>query len=88
MTTPTQQAGWYSDPAGQPMQRWWDGRRWTEHVGAQSDPQLIELQQAQYALQVRNGRAWRAVRIVFWVALTWAILLGLATLAMHATGQG
>ncbi len=30
-------AGWYADPApaapgAPPMQRWWDGQRWTEHV--------------------------------------------------------
>lgn len=24
--------GWYADPSGQPVQRWWDGTRWTEHV--------------------------------------------------------
>jgi len=25
-------AGWYQDPSGQPQQRWWDGRGWTETV--------------------------------------------------------
>jgi len=25
--------GWYPDPSGQPTQRWWDGTRWTQHVG-------------------------------------------------------
>jgi len=25
--------GWYPDPSGQAAQRWWDGARWTEHVG-------------------------------------------------------
>jgi len=25
--------GWYPDPSGQPALRWWDGVRWTEHVG-------------------------------------------------------
>jgi uncharacterized RDD family membrane protein YckC len=25
--------GWYPDPAGQATQRWWDGTRWTEHLG-------------------------------------------------------
>ena len=24
-------AGWYADPDGGSGQRWWDGRRWTEH---------------------------------------------------------
>jgi hypothetical protein len=23
--------GWYADPTGVPQQRWWDGRKWTEH---------------------------------------------------------
>ena len=25
-------AGWYPDPAGAPVHRWWDGGRWTEHT--------------------------------------------------------
>ncbi|MDQ1730117.1 MAG: hypothetical protein QOK10_276 [Pseudonocardiales bacterium] len=25
-------AGWYSDPAGGPALRWWDGQQWTNHV--------------------------------------------------------
>jgi len=25
-------AAWYPDPSGQPQQRWWDGRGWTELV--------------------------------------------------------
>jgi uncharacterized RDD family membrane protein YckC len=33
--------GWYPDPTGQPVQRWWDGARWTEHVGTpQPQPPL------------------------------------------------
>jgi hypothetical protein len=24
--------GWYSEPSGQDCLRWWDGRRWTEHI--------------------------------------------------------
>jgi hypothetical protein len=23
-------AGWYPDPAGGPLSRWWDGRQWTD----------------------------------------------------------
>src|SRR5258706_9487316 len=37
-TTPGNQvrraAGWYLDPQGRPVLRWWDGRRWTEHTRA------------------------------------------------------
>jgi hypothetical protein len=25
-------AGWYPDPHGQPVQRWWDGMQWTGDV--------------------------------------------------------
>jgi hypothetical protein len=25
-------AGWYADPDGQPIQRYWDGTAWTEHT--------------------------------------------------------
>jgi Protein of unknown function (DUF2510) len=25
-------AGWYTDPAGTPQERWWDGRGWTDHL--------------------------------------------------------
>jgi hypothetical protein len=24
--------GWHPDPGGAPVQRWWDGQRWTEHT--------------------------------------------------------
>lgn len=27
---PLPAAGWYPDPAGQPAERWWDGRGWTD----------------------------------------------------------
>ncbi|MHB8218775.1 MAG: DUF2510 domain-containing protein [Acidimicrobiales bacterium] len=25
-------AGWYSDPGGGPLRRWWDGRGWSEYL--------------------------------------------------------
>lgn len=31
-------AGWYSDPDGASLLRWWDGERWTEHVSASEPP--------------------------------------------------
>jgi uncharacterized RDD family membrane protein YckC len=30
--------GWYPDPSGQLLQRWWDGVRWTEHVATPPPP--------------------------------------------------
>jgi hypothetical protein len=30
--------GWYPDPSGGSMQRWWDGARWTDHVQAMAPP--------------------------------------------------
>jgi len=29
---PLPPAGWYSDPAGGPGERWWDGRGWTDQL--------------------------------------------------------
>jgi hypothetical protein len=31
-------AGWYPDPAGHPVLRWWDGTRWTEQTQAPPPP--------------------------------------------------
>lgn len=28
--------GWYPDPNGQPVQRWWDGTQWTDQTSAAS----------------------------------------------------
>ncbi|TFD80312.1 DUF2510 domain-containing protein [Cryobacterium sp. Sr8] len=32
-------AGWYNDPSGRPLSRWWNGREWTEHSNAA--PQVV-----------------------------------------------
>lgn len=34
---PTAPAGWFPDPSGNPLLRYWDGQRWTEHY-AQAGP--------------------------------------------------
>ncbi|ADG89380.1 hypothetical protein TBS_34160 [Thermobispora bispora] len=51
-TTP---AGWYPDPYGSPLLRWWDGTQWTEHthppVAGQSPPQPGRPQPAQQPWQ-------------------------------------
>ncbi|KQM81902.1 DUF2510 domain-containing protein [Agromyces sp. Leaf222] len=31
-------AGWYPDPHGAPMRRWWDGYTWTDHVAPTERP--------------------------------------------------
>lgn len=49
MSTPTRPespenppAGWYPDPYGQPMTRYWDGNMWTEQTGPVSAPPLSQ----------------------------------------------
>lgn len=49
MSTPAQPesrenppAGWYPDPYGQPMTRYWDGNMWTEQTGPVSAPPLSQ----------------------------------------------
>lgn len=29
---PTHPPDWYPDPAGEPLERWWDGAGWTDHT--------------------------------------------------------
>ena len=33
-------AGWYSDPLGMPLVRWWSGSRWTSEV-SEPRPELV-----------------------------------------------
>lgn len=33
---PSVPAGWYPDPNGQPLQRYWDGAAWTDHTAPQA----------------------------------------------------
>ncbi|MFE3774019.1 DUF2510 domain-containing protein [Streptomyces sp. NPDC059122] len=44
--------GWYQDPSGAPVLRWWDGYRWTEHTQAPPQaPAPAQAPQQQYAPQ-------------------------------------
>lgn len=43
--TPT--AGWYDDPSGRFEHRFWDGDRWTEHVGSRGHQSVDPLENAQ-----------------------------------------
>ncbi|WP_440712091.1 DUF2510 domain-containing protein [Gordonia sp. FQ] len=36
---PAVPAGWYPDPNGAPLQRYWDGAAWTEHTAPQAPGQ-------------------------------------------------
>jgi len=46
MTDALPPAGWYSDPGGQPIQRWWDGTAWTNNTQQSTEtasaPALVE----------------------------------------------
>jgi hypothetical protein len=45
-------AGWYPDPAGSTLSRWWDGTRWTESTMApNSTSGQVPYQQAPYGQQ-------------------------------------
>jgi hypothetical protein len=39
-------AGWYTDPSGQPGQRWWDGASWTQSTQPTPVPQPVAPQQS------------------------------------------
>ena len=75
MTTP---AGWYQDPSGKPMLRYFDGQTWTEHCAVQGSdspspmpppnvlPQhQIGFQGSPYQLPVRRThRPWLIVAFI------------------------
>lgn len=53
--------GWYRDPAGVPVDRWWDGVRWTSYT----QPLGYEASRQQ---QLRSARATGALaRLILWV---------------------
>jgi hypothetical protein len=62
MTAP----GWYRDPAGAPVNRWWDGVEWTQYT--QDPVQLALLAHHRRAARDRQ-RAW------FWVTLIAALVV-------------
>ena len=44
---PVPAAGWYADPAGAPVQRWWSGAEWTMHTQPYEAPVIVEPVPAQ-----------------------------------------
>lgn len=68
--------GWYPDPAGAPIERWWDGARWTPYTQPLGYAQF----QRQYA---RSARATGALaRLILWiVGIVVAVVVLVAVLA-------
>lgn len=50
-------AGWYPDPAGSALSRWWDGTRWTESTMAPTGP---ANQQPGWAPSAQQAPGWPA----------------------------
>lgn len=48
--------GWYPDPSGQAAHRWWDGSRWTDHLG--TPPQAIARPQIPLASGPAELAGW------------------------------
>ena len=42
--TPTPPAGWYTDPEGDPRQRYWDGQQWTDNYASPEPAEPTWLQ--------------------------------------------
>ena len=53
MSTPNIAPGWYSDPSGQPGQRYHDGQRWTQHFTPA--PPVVPTSATPLAVAVSNG---------------------------------
>ena len=51
--------GWYPDPAGQSLHRWWDGVRWTEQTGAPLPPVAARRQMVTAAGTAELAGWWR-----------------------------
>ena len=67
--------GWYPDPYGQPVERWWDERQWTGSI------QPFANQQASSG---GSGGASTAIWIVSGIALAFVLFIGFA----GSTGEG
>lgn len=87
MTAP---AGWYPDPAGRPMQRYFDGVAWTEHYAAlapeplqprpSNPPNQVGPQFPMYPVQAGGTRIpWRGVAVAAAVVLLIAVVIVIAT---------
>lgn len=52
--------GWYRDPTRRHQFREWDGRRWTEHVSDDGQPDVdpVRSQLVEQITRSRAGRRW------------------------------
>jgi membrane protease YdiL (CAAX protease family) len=71
--------GWYPDPAGAPLLRFWDGRWWTPytalHPGSADEPPLLDRQIAEF--KAADPRPWGTRPVLLPIAgYVAAILLG------------
>lgn len=94
-------AGWYPDPQGGRVQRWWDGCRWTEHThlpalspGVPGPGSLYDA--AKDATAGKNSAGtWSMVLGILAVVLgiplvtvLWSVLAGVAAIVWGAIGLG
>lgn len=62
---PTPPAGWYADPHGADVWRYWDGSQWTDHVA----PRSFEQTPAQALAIERKYARWAGWAFIAYVAL-------------------
>ena len=87
-------AGWYPDPHGQPVLRWWDGVSWNEQTQAAVQPNMTAPTPAPYwqtppAVQPRTFNGFSTTGIVLGsiAFLFLPIILGPAGLILGAVGK-
>lgn len=59
--TRTAEPGWYRDPAGAPLDRWWDGAVWTTYT------QPLGLADYQQRMMRSSQATGTLARLVLWV---------------------
>lgn len=87
-------AGWYPDPHGQPVLRWWDGVSWNEQTQAAAQPGMTAPPAMPYwqtppAVQPRTSNGYSTTGIVLGsiAFLFLPIILGPAGLILGAVGK-
>lgn len=70
--------GWYPDPSGAPLQRYWDGWQWTPHTQAAPDAvqmQMLEIARSQNAAQQQSARSVERIRGLIVMVIVAAIVI-------------